>query len=90
MPVKITELGAGMATPHWGTVAQQSGDNLCIVLRDRIAPGASVQVEGEGVLMLAEVCECGQAGEEYIAHMKVEHVLAQSAMEEVRARVKMG
>lgn len=89
MPVKITELGAGGANPHWGRIAQQSGENLRIVLHDRIAPGASVQVEGEGVLMLAEVCDCGQAGEEYVAHLKLEHVLPHSAVEAVRARVKM-
>lgn len=65
MPVTVTVLGTAVPQVIPARVQDMSGHGLCLGISSSVPNGAAVKVEGDGMLLLGEVCRCEPVGSEY-------------------------
>jgi len=75
-PVIVTVLGGQSPLVTSGIVQDMSGSGLGLRLKSAIPSGSPVKIEGDGVLMLGEVCRCRPADGQYSLGVQVSEWLA--------------
>ena len=65
MPVTVTVLGTAVPQAMLVRVQDMSGHGLSLGISNSVPNGSAVKVEGDGMLLLGEVCRCEPVGSEY-------------------------
>lgn len=71
MSVTVTALGTGASSETCGRVKDMSGHGLRIAAAMPLPKGSTVKVEGDRMLLLADVCRCEPDAGEYSLALKV-------------------
>ncbi len=73
--VTVTVLGSPKQLPVTGRVLDMSGSGLRLMVRTPIPCGAVVKIEGNDMLLLAEVCRSNYGLGAYDLGLKITHAL---------------
>jgi hypothetical protein len=73
--VTVAVLGTGVSYGMLGRVKDMSGSGLRLAVQKPIPNGSALKVEGDGLLLLAEVCRCELGAGEYNLGLQISECL---------------